>query len=177
MQYLVNIDISVTKLFHLFSSRQWHGTLLIYLGFVETIFGWEWRIRIYKSWKQRCEDSVLSWQSPTMERHSSPVAPCLSHWLMWKLSTRFVFIIFLHSQMAAIRFILLPAAGCTNICLIRGNRILSDKQDTFKFPLGNKWKIRRTMFDFSDKLCQYVCLLHHMDESIEEVTRKMACYS
>lgn len=43
--------------------------------------------------------------------------------------------------MVAIRFILLPAAGCTNVCLIKGNRISSDKQDTFKFPLGNKWTI------------------------------------
>lgn len=43
--------------------------------------------------------------------------------------------------MAAIRFILLPAAGYTNVWLIKGNRTSSDKQDTFKFPLGNKWTI------------------------------------
>lgn len=47
------------------------------------------------------------------------------------------------------------AASCSqprDICLMRGNRILSSKQDTFKFPLCNKW-MTRDLFDSPDKVC------------------------
>lgn len=47
------------------------------------------------------------------------------------------------------------AASCSrprDICLMRGNRILSGKRDTFKFPLCNKW-MTRDLFDSPDKVC------------------------